>query len=309
MTMTDDDRRTLEELERRLRTLLPEEYWDSYEEVQPVSMGSAGLVYGRDGQVAWNEMWASFCDLAMAGGPPHKGSLLEPASLREIDAGPSGYAQVVTEICRGIGLVTELDAAPSPDAGWVRVECLSRGMAAWLVRAITMENVAVRAEGVMLDLPAGPGYRVEKEIKNVITAVAKTTHYWLGHMSVVQRRSIAALLDAMAAESPLFAPDYGSHQFGVDPREAVAAHAAEAIHGETGLVRSPHRYTSWLGLECGTVRAAVWMMRMLVTVNVLSRREHTSLFVPVNPAVDPEATIVVSSLSLLHRLAVARGIC
>ena len=72
----------LAELERRLTLILPEEYQDSYEDVQPVSMGSAGLKYDNDGNVAWDEMWATFCDLAMAGGPPHKGMLLEPASRR-----------------------------------------------------------------------------------------------------------------------------------------------------------------------------------------------------------------------------------
>ena len=72
------DRRALEALDARLRTLLPEEYRDVYEDVQPISMGSAGLKYDADGQVAWDQMWGSFCDLAMAGGPPHKGTLLEP---------------------------------------------------------------------------------------------------------------------------------------------------------------------------------------------------------------------------------------
>jgi hypothetical protein len=57
-------------LNQRIRTLLPEQYQDRYEDVQPISMGSAGLKYGRDGMVAWNEMWGSFCDLAMAGGHP-----------------------------------------------------------------------------------------------------------------------------------------------------------------------------------------------------------------------------------------------
>ena len=54
-------------------------------------------------------------------------------------------------------------------------------MAVWLLRAIVVENVSVRREGATLFLPAGPGYRVEKEIKNVITAVAKTHHYWAEH--------------------------------------------------------------------------------------------------------------------------------
>ena len=81
-------RSPLDELEFRLKTILPEEYQESYEEVQPVSMGSAALKYGRDGKVAWNDIWNTFCDLAMAGGPPHKGMLLEPASVADIEAQP-----------------------------------------------------------------------------------------------------------------------------------------------------------------------------------------------------------------------------
>ncbi len=80
------ERIVLETLDARIKILLPEEYRDSYEAVQPVSMGSAGLKYDADGQVAWDQMWGSFCDLAMAGGPPHKGMLLDPGTEREIDA-------------------------------------------------------------------------------------------------------------------------------------------------------------------------------------------------------------------------------
>ena len=40
--MDDDDRRELEELDLRLRVLLPETYQDSYESLEPKPMGSAG---------------------------------------------------------------------------------------------------------------------------------------------------------------------------------------------------------------------------------------------------------------------------
>ena len=86
-------------------------------------MGSAGLKYDADGKVAWNEIWGSFCDLAMAGGPPHKGTLLEPASAAEIEAEPERHQNVVDEICRGITMVSELAPEASPIPGWVRVEC------------------------------------------------------------------------------------------------------------------------------------------------------------------------------------------
>ena len=64
--MTLDDQQVLDELQRRFTTLLPEEYQDRYEDLQPLPMGSAGVRYGADGKIAWDQMWGSFCDLAMA---------------------------------------------------------------------------------------------------------------------------------------------------------------------------------------------------------------------------------------------------
>jgi hypothetical protein len=251
-------------------------------------------------------MWGSFCDLAMAGGPPHKGRLLEPARPEEIDADRAGYAAVVAEICRGIGMVTDLAAVESLTAGWIRMECSTAGMAAWLLRAITIENVAVRADGACLELPAGPEYRLLKEIRNVITVIAKTTHYWVGHMSVMHRQTIAGLLAGMNEESPLIRPAYAGENGEFGARMTLANSVAEAVERETGLTRSTHRHPDWLGLECATPQAAVWMMRMLVAANVLARREEHVLFVPINPDVDPDGTIVSDSVALIHRLAGVR---
>ncbi len=157
-----NDRRALRALRIRLRTILPEEYGDSYEDLEPKPMRSAGLKYGGDGKVAWDQIWGSFCDLAMAGGPPHKGTLLEPAAQNEIDEAPDRYAQVSAEICRGITMATGLYAQASPVPGWVRVRCDNEWMADWLVRAIVMENVSAHRDGHNLDLPTAPDFRLEK---------------------------------------------------------------------------------------------------------------------------------------------------
>ena len=50
------------------------------------------------------------------------------------------------------------------------------------------------------------------------------------------------------------------------------------------------------------------MMRMLVAGNVLSRREGTVLFVPVNPLIDPDGSTVAESLRRIHAFAAARQI-
>ena len=296
--MISKDQESLEALDARIQMLLPEEYQDCYDDVQPVSMGSAGLKYGDDGKVAWDEIWGSFCDLAMAGGPPHKGTLLEPGSDADINAQPDRYKEVVGELCRGIEMVTELPAEASPVPGWVRVECLTQGMAGWLVRAIVMENVSAHAEGLMLDLPAGPNYRVEKEIKNVITVIAKTCHYWVDHMWGAQHRDISDLFAKMSVESPLIQPALQGHH------RTLSAEIAKL----TGLPQTNHEYPGWLGLECSTVHAAIWMMRALVASNVLARREGTVLFVPVNPAIDPDGRSVAESVIRIHGYAASRSV-
>jgi hypothetical protein len=307
MTMDVEPRRALEALDARLRTLLPEEYQDSYDDVQPVSMRSAGLKYSLDGRVAWNEMWQTFCDLAMAGGPPHKGTLLEPGRRTAIDAQPVRYTQVTDEIRRGIEMVTELPAEVSPLPGWVRVTCLNQTMAGWLHRAIVMENVAARREYNEIDLPAAPVFRIEKEVKNVITVIAKTCHYWMGHMPYAQQRAIGDLFRTLDQESPLVEPPLPADAVdGAGDRFAAAM--ADRIQHETGLPASPRRYAGWLGLECQGVRPAVWMMRALVATNVLSRREGTVLFVPVNPESDPSGDTVVRSVATIHQLEGARHI-
>jgi hypothetical protein len=296
------NRNSFEALDSRIRTLLPEEYRDSYEEMQPKPMGSAPLKYDAEGLVAWDQMWGSFCDLAMAGGPPHKGALLEPGREADIDAQYARYDSAAEEICRGIRMVTGLRSYMSPTPGWVCVTCLGDAMAGWLHRAIVMENVAARRRGAVLELPVAPHFRLEKEIKNVITVIAKTCHYWLGHMPREQQQAIAELFVTMAVESPLIEPDLASLD------EERAGRAAALILRDTGLPRSKHRYPGWLGIDCPSIRAAVWMMRALVASNVLSRREGTTLFVPINAMSDPHGALATRSVVEVYRAAAARGV-
>jgi hypothetical protein len=294
------------QVEALLITLLPPQYQQTFEDLQPISMGSAGLKFAADGTVAWDEMWGSFCDLAMAGGPPHKGTLLEPGTEAAIDADFPRYDEVLEEICRGIRMVTGLRAYPSPAPGWVRVACLSEAMSGWLLRAITMENVSARRRGSVLELPASPHFRLEKEIKNVITVIAKTCHYWLGHIQAEQQREIGELFMRMTAVAPLLEPDRSPGSARLD-RKLVQQIAAR-IERETGLPSVPGRYSGWLGVECPSVAAAVWMMRALVAHNVLSRREGIVLFVPINAALDPSGDLLANAVASVHRYTSAREV-
>lgn len=161
--------------------ILPPRYQNG-RAVSAAPMGSAPMRYTDDGQVAWNEMWTSYCELALAGGPAHRDSLLEPVDPFVVKANQEAYERVVAEIERGLQMVTRLPTVRSEKLGWVGLKCKDEEMALWLLRAIVVENVCVRREGRVLYLPAGPDFRLEKEIKNVVTVVAKTHHYWIEHM-------------------------------------------------------------------------------------------------------------------------------
>jgi sirohydrochlorin cobaltochelatase len=293
----------LQALDAKLKAILPAEYQACYEDIQPIPMRSAGLVFDAAGRVAWDEIWGSFCDLAMAGGPPHKGTLLQPGTPEQIAAEPARYRTAVDEICRGIRMVCESVAVnPSPDPGWVRVSCAIPGMAGWLVRAIAMENVSVRTLNPHqdLDLPAGPHYRLEKEIKNVITVIAKTSHYFAHHMESGRQQAIAEVFAAAEASSPLLQP----------APHACKSSSAERVLETTGFQQgSGPIYPGWLGLECSRVSTAIWMMRALVASNnMLARREGTVLYVPLNPDLDPAAEILIRALLEVRELAHLRGI-
>ena len=174
-------------LDAKINALLPPRYQHCYTSVSPNSMGSAGLSYGRDGRVAWDEIWTTFCDLALAGGPPHRGKLLEPVSEAEVATAPGRYRDVVAEIGRAIKMTTYLSMVDGYAPGWVGVRCESEEEAAWLQFAVTAENVSARRRQAVLQLPAGPDFRVEKEIKNVVVALLKAEHYWDGHLTATQQ--------------------------------------------------------------------------------------------------------------------------
>ena len=146
-----------------------------------VPMAAAPFVWRPDGRPDWRAMWESFCDLALHGGPPHRGpdrKLRAPSTPG--DAAASDPA-MVAEMRRGIWETTGL-FAESPEPGWLAVTCESPAMATWLASAIVLENVDARADEDRLLLPAGPSYRLDDQVKSVITVLAKTHHYWDAHV-------------------------------------------------------------------------------------------------------------------------------
>ena len=143
-------------------------------------MAAAAFVWREDGRPDWGSMWTSFCDLALHGGPPHRGiehALCDPGTAGADAASESG---MVAEMRRGIWETTGLFAEPQPPS-WIAVSCESRAMAEWVGAAIVLENVAARVEADRVLLPAGPRFRLEDEVKSIVTVVAKTHHYWAMH--------------------------------------------------------------------------------------------------------------------------------
>lgn len=163
--------------------ILPPRYQDPGQAVSAAPMKAVELAYDTTGEVAWGEMWEGFCELALAGGAPHRGTLLEPVHEAAILLDPVGQNRVLTEMERGLRQVTDLDVVRSEVPGWIGVVCTSDEMAIWMLRAIVVENVSVRREGGVLWFPAGPNFRLDKEIRNVITVAAKTNHYWQEHLA------------------------------------------------------------------------------------------------------------------------------
>jgi sirohydrochlorin cobaltochelatase len=97
----------------------------------------------------------------------------------------------MVEIIRGVQETTGLTAVPDQAPGWCAITCHSPAQARWLAEAILQENVAARSEGARLFVPVGDQFRLKQEIKNVITAVAKTHHYWEAHLAAEVKQTLA----------------------------------------------------------------------------------------------------------------------
>src|SRR5882724_10066781 len=112
----------------------------------PGPMSAAPFLLRDDGRPDWGAMWGSFCELALYGGPPHRG----PDNPLRAPEGPYSAAAsdqvMLDELRRGIRETTGLYAEPAGPPGWLAVTCESRRMAAWLCATIILENVEARVE-------------------------------------------------------------------------------------------------------------------------------------------------------------------
>lgn len=59
-------------------------------------MAAAPLVVNDAVAVAWDEVWGEYCDLALPGGLPHRGSLLKAPSAETVHAQPGRRLRCIT---------------------------------------------------------------------------------------------------------------------------------------------------------------------------------------------------------------------
>lgn len=271
-------------LDAKINAFLPPQYQHCYSAVPPTSMGSAGLKYGPDGRVAWGQVWTTFCDLALAGGPPHRGKLLEPVAEAAVAANPKAYANVVAELDRAIGLTTGMPVVEGFAPGWIGVPCRSPAESAWLQFAVTAENVSARRREATLQLPAGPAFQVEKELKNVVVALAKSSHYWDSHLTDSQQNLGGSSIWEPAAPSEVARDRSGYESAAVEVEKSLRV---------AGVRTLPRRYAGWVGIQMADEEEAVWMLRAILVEQVLARREGRVLYLPVGIDPDPDRSAQV----------------
>lgn len=298
-----DELAGLESLEARVNALLPPQYQSCFETVSPKSMGSAALKYDAQTRVAWDQIWTHFCDLALAGGPPHRGTLLEAPTPDEVEAEPAGYQLVYEEIIRGIRMTSGLTATVGPELGWVTVECQSQEMAAWLLRAVMAENVFTRRRGAAIQMPAGPTFRIVKEVKNVVVALAKTSHYWKDHISSEQKAQVANTFASMGTQALLEPPSRPEVLAHIADYQTLMERVRPAIHAVTGLPLVESKALGWVGVRCRDEKMAAWFVRSAIVENILARREEDVLYLPL-PKLDSaeqSSFAIVERMTCLHR--------
>lgn len=266
-----DGKSRLIEIDAKINSILPPRYQHCYADVPSTSMGSASVQVGQDGKVDWDQIWTSFCDLAIAGGPPHRGKWLLPTNDADLLAEDPRYQEVFDELSRAFGLVTHLTVTAGMP-GWIGVLTQSCTMAAWLTCAIIAENVAVYRDGETVYLPVAPTYRIEKEIKNVVAALAKTNHYWSSHGPAQQdQHAFAKLLDPVTfCRTPLPDIDYDS----------LATQLQSKIQKTADWSLAPDHSAGWVGVVCPEVETTIWLLRVMMVSGITVRREEAILYLP-----------------------------
>lgn len=151
-------------------------------------MSSAPFVYDNDGKVAWNKMWDSYCDLAIEGGPPHRNDrLISKGTSNNFNS--ENYKNAVKEIERAFSLLIPFKYKTANN-GYIEIALGNHNIADWYANIINSENVECQVKENKIFLPINDDFTLEKEIKNIVTVVAKAFHYWSLHRNWFEKISI-----------------------------------------------------------------------------------------------------------------------
>jgi sirohydrochlorin cobaltochelatase len=137
--------------------------------------------------------------------------------------------------------------------------------------------------------------------------MAKTSHYWVEHMTPAQHQAISSLFLKLSGKSPLIQPPHIGNEFDASADAALFEKMAKNCCEQLELQAPDRRYAGWSGVNLPSVRFAIWIMRALVVCNIPAGREETTLSIPVSPQKDADGEIVLRGLARLYRLALSKG--
>ena len=232
----------------------PRMYQDSYEDVQPVSMGSAGLKYGarrhrwrgtRSGERSATWRWpAARRTRARCSNraPRRHRRAARPlrGGRRKRSAAASRWRPISTArpVARARLGARDLSQRRRWPAG-----CCARS--SWRTSPRS-------ARGRRSTFPPRRTFGSRKRSRTSSPSSPRPATTGLGHMPCAQQRAIADLFATMAEESPLVEPALASDD-GAEPsaRRTVAPAWLRSI-ARHRAAPAPHRYAGWLGVECPT---------------------------------------------------------
>lgn len=140
-------------------------------------MKAAEMVYDENGNPQWDKMWSVYCNLAAEGGPSHR------ADVDKISFPGNKFTyndSVKSEILRGLTLLNA-KVYKITDIGEIYIDLFFPKKADWFSKIINLENVESKSEDRYLVLPWSGEYKIDKEVKSVVTVWGKASHYWKEH--------------------------------------------------------------------------------------------------------------------------------
>lgn len=111
--------------------------------------------------------------------------VLEPGRAKAVRQSPEAQERVLELLATGLIEATGWPVTKDVGPGWIGLICPNESSALWLTRAISAEHIAVKREGEIVCLPAGPDFQPNAQIESVISTVAKSQREFLDHLTYI----------------------------------------------------------------------------------------------------------------------------